>query len=240
MPKERLQKILSAHGIASRRAAESMIKDGRVTLNKVTAVLGQSADIEADIIEVDGKRLSDKKQYVYLMLNKPKGFLTTVSDDRDRKTVMELIADVKQRVYPVGRLDLNSEGLLIFSNDGEFANKLSHPSSEKVKVYEVNITGDIEKASELLQKPVTIYENDETKEIVVKAKHVEVISKIANKGLIKISIVEGRNRQIRKMCEQCGVKVLSLKRVSIAGVELGLLKPGKWRYLTENEVKLLG
>ena len=240
MSTERLQKILSSCGVASRRAAETIIKDGRVTVNGVIAELGQSADILSDLIEVDGKKLEVKKQHIYLMLNKPCGYLTTVIDDRGRKTVMELVYDAGVRVYPVGRLDLDSEGLLIFTNDGEFANRLAHPSRKKEKEYKVRVRGDITKAALLLGKPITLHENDNTKTTVVKASCIEILSKSKEDGELKITIVEGRNRQIRKMCEICGLKVLSLKRVSIAGVELGSLETGKWRYLTENEVKILG
>jgi len=153
---------------------------------------------------------------------------------------MELVDDVGVRVYPVGRLDLNSEGLLIFTNDGEFANMFLHPSSGNIKVYEVHVDGNIQKSVELLKKPVTIFEDEGTKEIVVKAVDVDIISKTEVKGIINISIVEGRNRQVRKMCTQCGLKVTSLKRISISNVTLGTLKTGKWRHLTENEVKTLG
>jgi len=240
MPAERLQKILSAYGIASRRAAEAMIKDGRVSVNCEVASLGSTADPEVDSIKVDGNEIAVKMQKVYLLLNKPRGFLTTVSDDRGRKTVMELVYDVGVRIYPVGRLDINSEGLLIFTNDGDFANKLMHPSNEKVKTYEVHITGNVTEAVELLKKPVSISENDNTQTVVVKAAGVEVISQGSKEAVIRISIIEGRNRQIRKMCTACGVKVLSLKRISIDSIELGNIESGKWRYLTEKEVKLLG
>jgi len=237
---ERLQKILSAYGIASRRAAETMIADGRISVNGDVAKIGQSADVLSDLIEVDGKKLEVIEQHVYLMLNKPCGYITTLSDDRGRKTVMELIADVGFRIYPVGRLDINSEGLLIFTNDGDFANTLMHPSNEKEKVYEVKITGNVKEAVELLKKPVSILENDNTKTVVVKAAGVEVISQGSKEAVITIKIIEGRNRQIRKMCSACGLKVLKLKRVSIDTLELGDLESGKWRYLTEKEVELLG
>jgi len=240
---QRLQKILSAYGIASRREAEAMIKDGRVCVNGKLALLGMSANPEVDEITVDGKSLAGKKPCVYIMLNKPRGYLTTVSDDRDRKTVMELVADVDAKVYPVGRLDLNSEGLLLLTNDGEFANKVAHPSYNKTKIYEVLVTGDAEKAVQILKKPVSLQEktaNGSLKTITVTAINTQLIYEKNGKSLIRIAIAEGRNRQVRKMCLQSGLKVISLKRVSIAGVQLGMLETGKWRYLTENEVKSLG
>ncbi|MCL2627210.1 MAG: rRNA pseudouridine synthase [Oscillospiraceae bacterium] len=237
---ERLQKILSAYGIASRRDAEVIISSGRVRVNGKIATLGESANACTDVIEVDGKPLAQKSEPVYIMLSKPVGYLTTASDDRGRKTVMELLSDVGTRVYPVGRLDLNSEGLLLLTNDGDFANTVSHPSNGKLKVYEVGVRGDIAKAIELLQKPVIIPENDDTTTAVVKAESVKLISKTASGGYIEIAIKDGRNRQVRKMCTVCGLHVINLKRKRIGDVELGDLEIGKWRHLTASEVKSLG
>ena len=232
--KERLQKILSAYGITSRRDAERLILEGRVSVNGITATLGQSALYGVDSISVDGVPLSPADKLVYLMLNKPCGYLTAVSDKHGRKTVMELIRDVDERVYPAGRLDLNSEGLLLFTNDGAFANKITHPSFEKKKTYEVSIRGDVQKAVALLKQPVII------DGYTVRAVSVDLLKTVPNGGVLNITISEGRNRQIRKMCTACGVKVDSLKRVSIGKLMLGDLKSGQWRYLTGEEVKSIG
>jgi len=231
---ERLQKIISAYGAASRRAAEKMILEGRVTVNGLTAKTGQSAVFDIDVIAVDGEPLAGKDDHVYIMLNKPGGYLTTVSDDRGRKTVMELVADAGVRVYPVGRLDLDSEGLLLFTNDGAFANKVGHPSNNKIKTYQARVRGDAAKAAKLLAEPVKI------DEYTVHAIHAGVISLTSDGGTLEIAVTEGRNRQVRKMCAACGVSVCDLKRTSVGTLELGSLESGKWRYLTQEEVLLLG
>ena len=230
---DRIQKILSAYGLASRRAAERMIIDGRVLVNGIPATLGQSADAGKDTITVDGKPLANKSEQVYIMLNKPRGFLTTKSDDRGRKTVMSLIADAGLSVYPVGRLDMWSEGLLLLTNDGKFANSVAHPSYNKKKVYEVHMSGDVRRTVELLRQPIEIDSH------TVKAEHVELSNITTGGGVIRITIIEGRNRQIRRMCAACGVRVKTLKRVSIGALRLGSLEPGKWRYLTGEEVQAL-
>jgi 23S rRNA pseudouridine2605 synthase len=230
---ERIHKILAAQGIASRRKAEGLIDEGRVCINGVIAVKGQCAIPGLDLITVDGTPLADKPEHVYLMLNKPKGYLTTVTDDRGRKTVMELVRDAGSRIYPIGRLDLNSEGLLLFTNDGDFANKVMHPSNNKQKSYLVEVRGDIDTAIDLLRKPIIIDNH------TVCAVSVELIDKKSNAGTLKITIVEGRNRQIRKMCTTCGLSVKSLKRISIGQLELDTLRTGYWRYLTNEEVREL-
>jgi 23S rRNA pseudouridine2605 synthase len=231
---ERIHKILSAFGIASRREAEVMIAEGRVCINGIKAVIGQSVTPGHDTITVDGIEMSEKPGHVYLMLNKPKGYITTVTDDRGRKTVMQLVEDAVTRVYPVGRLDLNTEGLLLLTNDGEFANKIMHPSYNKPKTYLVEARGDIDKALELLRKPIEIDNH------TVRAISVDLESKKAGiGGVLKITIAEGRNRQIRKMCTACGLTVKSLKRISICALELGSLKLGHWRNLTNDEVRSL-
>jgi len=231
---ERLQKILSAYGITSRRAAETLILEGRVCVNGVTATLGQSASPYIDEITVDGVLVAGNAEHVYIMLNKPVGYLTTARDDRGRKTVMELIADLGVRVYPVGRLDYNSEGLLLFTNDGHFANAVSHPSRGKIKTYEVLVRGDAVKAAKLLSEPVRVDGH------LLQAVNALVILESADGGVLEITIAEGKNRQIRKMCAACGVSVRALKRVSIGAVELDSLETGKWRFLTKEEVRLLG
>ena len=231
---ERLQKIISAYGAASRRVAEKMISEGRVTVNGITAKTGQSAVFGIDVIAVDGEPLTEKNDRVYIMLNKPGGYLTTVSDDRGRKTVMELVADAGVRVYPVGRLDCDTEGLLLFTNDGAFANAMAHPSGNKIKTYRARVRGDAAKAAKLLTEPVII------DRYTVHALHAEVISLTTDGGVIEIAVAEGRNRQIRKMCAVCGVSVCELKRTSVGTLELGSLESGQWRYLTLEEVLLLG
>ena len=168
------------------------------------------------------------------MLNKPRGYLTTVRDDRGRKTVMDLLTGLSTRVYPVGRLDMYSEGLLLLTNDGGFANNVIHPSFSKHKIYEAEVRGDINKAIDLLGRPVVIDNR------AVRACKVKLINKTADGGVLRISIIEGRNRQIRKMCTACGVTVKALKRIAVGSLELGNLEPGKWRYLTEEEVRALG
>lgn len=230
---QRLQKILSAFGVSSRRGAEKMIIDGRVRVNGKTAVLGQSANPDTDLIELDGKPLGSKEQSVYIMLNKPRGYLTTVTDDRERPTVMELVAGAGTRVYPVGRLDMDSEGLLLFTNDGEFANKVAHPSNEKSKTYEVEVEGNAAGAVKQLGRHMIIDGH------TVRAVSVRLISETETGGIIRIVINEGRNRQIRKMCAACKVAVTSLRRVSIGSLKLGTLETGKWRYLTKEEVESL-
>jgi len=232
--KERLQKILSASGVASRREAERMIAQGRVCVNGVQATLGQSAELNTDSIVIDGIPLAVRDKKVYLMLNKPRGYITTKSDERGRKTVMSLISGAGTGVYPVGRLDMDSEGLLLFTNDGVFANNIMHPSFGKLKTYVARVHGDAGEAAHLLQMPMDI------DGYIVKAKKVALSSVFSGGGVLCITIAEGRNRQIRKMCAASGVKVRSLKRVSIGSLSLGNLKTGQWRFLTGEEVEALG
>ena len=211
-----------------------MILEGKVTVNGITAMTGQSAVFGIDVITVDGEPLIEKDEHVYIMLNKPGGYLTTVSDDRGRKTVMELVADAGVRVYPVGRLDNDTEGLLLFTNDGAFANKVAHPSGNKIKTYQARVRGDAAKAVKLLAEPVMIDEH------TVHALHVQLISLTPDGGVLEIAVAEGRNRQVRKMCAACGVSVCELKRTSVGTLELGALESGQWRYLTQEEVLSLG
>ncbi|MBE6949352.1 MAG: rRNA pseudouridine synthase [Ruminococcaceae bacterium] len=226
---ERLQKILSSRGIASRRKAEELIQGGHVSVNGIRASLGDKADPEKDIIKVNGARIPGKGDLVYIMLNKPRGYITSMSDEKGRPTVVDLTSDVGVRVYPVGRLDWDSEGLLLLTNDGEFANIVAHPSNNKVKSYVVTVVGNVERALESLRSPMVI---DGYK---IRPARVNVIGE--NKLLIKIH--EGRNRQVRKMCAASGLEVLTLKRTAIGHVELGRLKTGTWRYLTAREIESL-
>ena len=231
---ERVQKILSSYGVASRRSAEKMISDGRVSINGVRATLGQSAVVGRDEIAVDGVPLTSQDEHVYIMLNKPCGYITTVTDIRGRSTVMDLVTEVKCRIYPVGRLDKDSEGLLLFTNDGDFANSIMHPSFGKQKTYQVEVRGDVQKALLLLRQPVVIDGN------TVHAQSVELSEKSEHGGTLQISISEGRNRQVRKMCAVCGLSVKNLKRISIGSLTLGDLTSGQWRFLTNEEVSAIG
>ena len=226
---ERIQKILSARGIASRRSAEKMIEEGRVTVNGLPACLGQSADPDVDEILLDGQSLPSGSTYVYIMLHKPRGYVTTLSDEKGRKTAAQLVADCGVRVYPVGRLDMDSEGLLLFTNDGEFANGLMHPKHEVEKTYLAWVEGFSNDALVLLKKPIVLdgYTIRPPKVRLVKA------------GLLEITIHEGRNRQVRRMCDAAGMHVTRLKRVREGVLGLGDLPLGKWRYLTPAEVETL-
>lgn len=227
---ERLQKILSARGIASRRAAEQMISEGRVTVNGEVASLGGSADPETDQILVDGKPIPAAEKAVYIMLNKPRGFVTTLSDEKGRHTAAELVADCGVRVYPVGRLDLSSEGLLLFTNDGAFAKAMMHPSHEVNKTYMAWITGYTPEGFERLQRPVTL------DGYTVRAPQVRQWTVKGEQAQLEITIHEGRNRQVRRMCNAAGMHVTRLRRIAEGKLQLGDLPVGKWRYLTEEEV----
>jgi len=227
---ERLQKILSAYGVASRRAAEKMIEKGRVCVNGAVATTGQSAVDGVDIITVDGVQLEKKAEHIYIMLNKPQGYLTTVYDSRGRPTVMKLLKDIRERIYPVGRLDMDSEGLLLFTNDGDFAQKIMHPSYDILKTYMVEVKGDVEAASIALTKPIPINSGEVT------AKKIEVLKILQDGGIINITVSEGKNRQVRKMCHACNLTVIKLQRVSIGALSLGSLASGRWRKLTDKEI----
>lgn len=230
---ERLQKILSTHGVASRRASEQLIKAGRVSVNGKTAIIGQSADAGADVIAIDGKPLRNADNKVYIMLNKPRGYVTTMHDEKGRANVSELVKNCPVRVYPVGRLDLDSEGLLIMTNDGALTRYLTHPSNEKRKTYHVHVKGDADSAFKPLVAPMSI------DGYTIRPAEVSILRKTFGAALLSITIHEGRNRQIRKMCEKVGLKVERLKRVAEGGLRLGNLKTGSWRYLCESEILLL-
>lgn len=230
----RLQKIISAHGAASRRAAEQLISEGKVTVNGKTATLGMTADDEKDTIIVCGKPLNLRPEPVYIVLNKPEGYVTTVSDEKGRKTVMDLLRDCPARVYPIGRLDLNSCGLLLLTNDGEFANMMMHPSHLKEKIYNVRVRGEVnDQISALLCAPMEI------DGYIIKPVKVRILSRSDKSARLEFRLTEGRNRQIRKMCEKAGLKVQRLERVSYGGIKLGGLKPGDWRYLSDEELRCL-
>ena len=232
--KERLQKIISAAGITSRRAAEELIKKGKVTVNGITAKPGDSADIDTDKICVDGRIIGRRAESTYIMLNKPRGYVTTLSDEKGRPCIAELVKDVGKRIYPVGRLDMYSEGLVILTDDGNFANRLMHPSHEITKTYHAWISGKCSDAALTRMRMPFDIDGYETKPA-----EVEIIYSCADYTQLSISIHEGRNRQIRKMCEQTGLKLIKLKRVAEGKLELGNLKSGKWRSLTERELQEL-
>ena len=230
---ERLQKILSSRGVCSRRKAEEWIQNGLVTVNGHIAMLGDTADAETDEILVGGKPLPKKQQYVYILLNKPRGYVTTLSDEKGRPNASQLVQDCGVRVYPVGRLDMDSEGLLLFTNDGEFANALMHPKLEVKKIYDTWVTGYVPGAEVRLSKPVTL------DGYTIRPPKVKLIRSEGKKAKFQITIHEGRNRQVRRMCEIAGMQVTRLRRVKEGALGLGDLPLGKWRYLTEEEVKSL-
>lgn len=231
--KERLQKILSARGIASRRRAEELIVAGRVICNGVVCNLGDSADPDIDEILLDGKPIPSQQKHVYIMLNKPRGFVTTLSDEKGRKNAAQLVADCDCRVYPVGRLDMDSDGLLLFTNDGEFANTLMHPKHEVNKTYRVNVQGYSDEALTKLKEPIVL---DGYK---IRPPEVSLIYHEQSKACLQITIHEGRNRQVRRMCAAVGMKVIRLTRIAEGEVKLGDLKSGSWRYLTQSELQAL-
>ena len=226
---ERLQKILSAHGICSRRAAETWLAAGRVTVNGRPAVVGDKADPDKDDIRVDGKPLKGPDRRTYLLLNKPRGDVPTLSDEKGRRTVADLVKDCGARVWPVGRLDLDSEGLLILTDDGELTQRLLHPSHEVEKEYLVWVKGDIHAALPVLRGPM------ELDGVPLSPAWVEP----AGEGILSVTIHEGRNRQVRRMCAQAGLQVTRLRRVREGALTLGELKPGRWRRLSPSEVALL-
>ena len=228
---ERLQKLISAAGLMSRRAAEECISAGRVTVNGRIASLGDRADEELDLILVDGRPLPRHGARTYIMLNKPRGYVTTMSDEKGRRDVTELVRGLG-RVYPVGRLDMYSEGLLIMTDDGDFANTLMHPSHNFKKTYRTWVQGeDVGLAVEYLRGELDIGD------CIVRAESVDIERLIPGGAVLLITIGEGRNRQVRKMCACCGLKVTRLMRISEGGLELGDLPPGKWRRLTEEEIQ---
>jgi len=235
MEKIRLQKFFTDNKIMSRRNAEKVIEAGNVKVNGVIAKLGDKVDPENDTVTYNGKVIknsAEKKRYI--MLNKPLGYVSTASDEKGRQTVLDLVSDVGERVYPVGRLDMYSEGLLILTNDGELTNRLTHPKNNMSKVYSVMIKGDI--SPEQLSRLTSPMEIDGYK---LKPVKVRIISQKNGATNTLFTLNEGRNRQIRKMCEQCGLTIMRLTRIAIGKLKLNDLERGKWRELTENEVAYL-
>ena len=228
--RERLQKILSARGVASRRKAEQMIRDGLVTVNGFPAALGDSADPELDMICINGQPLPNQQRSVYILLNKPRGYVTTLSDEKGRPNAAQLVANCGTRVYPVGRLDMDSEGLLLFTNDGAFANELTHPKREVEKIYEVWVSGYQSGGEEKLSRPIVL---DGYR---IRPPKVVLLSTNEEKAKFRVTIHEGRNRQIRRMCEAAGMRCTRLRRIQEGSLYLGDLPIGTWRYLTAEEV----
>ena len=230
---ERVQKLIAAGGLCSRRTAEAWIEAGRVTVNGHRIALGDRADPDTDIIAVDGRAVNARARKVYLMLHKPRGFVTTLSDERGRRTAAELVRGCGTRVYPVGRLDRDSEGLLLFTNDGALAQHLLHPSHQVDKVYEVTVTGGLTGAASRL---AAVDELDG--EAIVPAQ-VRELSRTGEKAVLEVIIHQGKKRQIRRMCARVGLEVAGLKRVAEDGLALGDLPGGHWRYLTGEELDII-
>lgn len=226
---ERLQKILSAAGICSRRRAEEYLRSGRVTVNGKPAGLGDRADGVRDDIRLDGRSIGRTDAHTYILLHKPRGYVSTLSDERGRKTVTELVRDCGVRVWPVGRLDMDSEGLLLLTDDGALTHRLTHPSHRVEKEYRVEVSGDVARALPLLRRPMVLEgEEMEADQVVPMGKQV-----------LHMVIHQGRNRQVRRMCAAAGLQVRRLIRVREGQLRLGTLKPGCWRLLCPEELSLL-
>lgn len=226
---ERLQKLLSARGVTSRRRAEELIAAGRVTVNGTVAKLGDTAE-NSDVICLDGVPIPPEETSVYILLHKPRGYVTTLSDEKGRKNAAQLVADCGRRVYPVGRLDMDSEGLLLFTNDGALANALMHPGHQINKTYLVWVTGFSAESTEKLKRPVTL---DGYR---IRPPRVKLLWAEGDKAKFSVTIHEGRNRQIRRMCQAAGMHCTRLRRIQEGSISLGDLAPGAWRYLTADEV----
>ena len=232
--KVRLQKFLAECGVASRRKSEELIESGKVKVNGRVAEIGDKINPKKDTVTVNGKKIIKQKNCTYIMLHKPRGFITTMSDEMDRKCVAELIKDVPVRVYPVGRLDRDSEGMLLFTNDGEFANAMTHPTKHVPKTYRVTVRPSISEEQITALTQGVIIDDRKTAPAEVR-----VVLKEEGRVVLEIILYEGRNRQIRKMCEEVGLEVARLKRTAIGSIKLGMLKQGDWRELNEDEVRKL-
>ncbi len=236
MEKIRIQKIIADSGRCSRRKAEELIAAGLVTVNGRPCSLGDKADPMNDLIRVEGEEIAaERTEKRYIMLNKPRGYVTSMADEMGRKIASDLLTDVHERVYPVGRLDRNSEGLLIFTNDGEFANDIMHPSRHVSKTYRVTIDGMVNEG-QLSQLMSGVELDDGVKTLPCT---VEVLSEAPDRTVLRFVIKEGRNRQIRRMCAAVGLEVGRLRRTAVGGVKLGMLKPGEYRDLTKDELRSL-
>lgn len=232
--KVRLQKFLSEAGVASRRKSEELINAGFVRVNNRVAKIGESVDPKRDTVTVHGKRVTRTNNLYYILLNKPRGYVTTMSDDLGRKCVTELVSDIKERIYPVGRLDKVSEGALLLTNDGEFANAMMHPSHHVSKTYRVTVRSEVTK--EQLQK---LSDGVEIEGRMTAPADAYIIEHSEGRTVLEIVLYEGRNREIRRMCEAVDLEVARLKRTAVGSVQLGTLPVGKYRDLTEQEIKVL-
>ncbi|WMM26491.1 pseudouridine synthase [Tissierella sp. MB52-C2] len=231
----RLQKYIALCGISSRRKAEQLIIDGKVMVNnKVITELGTTIDPNKDVVKVDNKKIKAEKNKVYIMLNKPIGFVTTLKDEKDRKIVTDLIEGVKERIYPVGRLDADTTGLLLLTNDGDMAYKLTHPSNEIMKKYIAIVEGVPNKAELEKFRRGLVIDGKKTSNAYIK-----IAKRYDTESILEIVIHEGRNRQVKKMCEAINHPVKKLKRVSIGEIQIGGLDIGNWRYLDDEEIKYL-
>ncbi len=232
----RIQKVLSEQGIVSRRKAEEWIEQGKIKVNGRPASLGQKINPNRDVVTIDGERVYFQKssQKYYIMLYKPRGYVTTMSDELGRKCVAELVEDVPERVYPIGRLDKDSEGMLLFTNDGDFANLIMHPSHHVSKTYRVTVRPDISDAQVIQLSTGVVIDGKKTSPA-----HVTVLEKAPGRVVLQVVIYEGRNRQVRKMCEAVGLEVARLKRTAIGPLKLGMLAPGKWRELRPGEIGMI-
>ncbi len=231
----RLQKFLANAGIASRRGAEKIIAEGRVSVNgEIVREMGVQIDENYDMVAVDGEEIKKVEKKMYIMLNKPYGFVTTVSDDKGRPTVMELVSDISARIYPVGRLDYDTEGLLLLTNDGDLTYKITHPKHDVSKTYVAEVSGNISMDTIMQLRRGVVIDGYKTSPA-----EVEVVGATQYGTKIEITIHEGRNRQVRKMFEELGCVVKKLKRIKEAGLTLGHLPVGKWRKLSESEINML-
>lgn len=231
----RLQKYIALCGVTSRRKAEEMILEGKVKVNnKIVQELGTTIDPDKDVVKVDDKKIKAEERKIYIMLNKPVGFVTTLKDEKDRRIVTDLIEGVKERIYPVGRLDTDTTGLLILTNDGDLAYKLTHPSKEILKRYIAIVEGVPNKWELEKFRRGLIIDGRPTAEAYIK-----IAKRYDTESILDISIHEGRNRQVKKMCEAINHPVKKLKRIAIGELEIGGLDIGNWRYLEEDEIKYL-
>ena len=231
----KLQKYFSDCAIMSRRAAEEEIKNGKVTVNGEVAYLGLRIDPKHDVIIYKGRKiLPPKRQKTYILLNKPRGIVTTLSDEKGRPTVLSLLGGLDVRVYPVGRLDFNSDGLLLLTDDGELTNRLTHPKHQIPKIYHVTVKGEVADPQLKKLSSALVIDGYQIQPVAV-----EVIKKEPTSTTLKMTLYEGRNRQIRKMCALCGIEIKVLTRVALGNISLGNLPLGKWRHLTSTEVAYL-
>jgi len=230
MAEERVQKVLAAAGIASRRACEELILEGRVTVNGQVVELGAKCDPLEDVVAVDGERVSTDPDKVYVLLNKPRGVVTTADDPHGRATVLDLV-NLSQRLYPVGRLDQDTEGLLLLTNDGELTHQLLHPSFEVERTYVALVPGPVRKKS-----LAALREGVELDDGLARARRAKVLGEEHGRALVELVMTEGRKREVRRMFGALGLTVERLARVAFAGVELGELRQGKWRFLTQAEI----